>query len=130
DSSLETAVKSFQQANGLTVDGIVGPQTWAALPSYREASPRLAQGSHGPGVAWLQKTLSGANVAVQFTPYAGAIDGIFGPATDASVRALQTWGGVTVDGIVGDDSWFVWMTPGSAQQLTLEGACGLTNGLL
>ena len=130
DSSLETAVKSFQQANGLTVNGIVGPQTWAALPSYREASPRLAQGSHGPDVAWLQKTLSGANVAVQFTPYTGAIDGIFGPATDASVRALQTWGGVTVDGIVGDDSWFVWMTPGSAQQLTLEGACGLTNGLL
>ncbi|MFZ1017063.1 MAG: peptidoglycan-binding domain-containing protein, partial [Candidatus Cybelea sp.] len=85
---------------------------------------------HGPGVAWLQKTLSGANVAVQFTPYTGAIDGIFGPATDAAVRALQTWGGVTVDGIVGDDSWFVWMTPGSAQQLTLEGACGLTNGLL
>jgi peptidoglycan hydrolase-like protein with peptidoglycan-binding domain len=130
DSSLETAVKSFQQANGLTVDGIVGPQTWAALPSYREASPRLAQGSHGPDVAWLQKTLSGANVAVQFTPYTGAIDGIFGSATAAAVRALQTWGGVTVDGIVGDDSWFVWMTPGSAQQLTLEGACGLTNGLL
>jgi peptidoglycan hydrolase-like protein with peptidoglycan-binding domain len=130
DSSLETAVKSFQQANGLAVDGIVGPQTWAALPSYREASPQLAQGSHGPGVAWLQKTLSGANVAVQFTPYAGALDGIFGPATDAAVRALQTWAGVTVDGIVGDVSWFVWMTPGSAQQLTLEGACGLTNGLL
>ena len=123
-------MKSFQQGNGLTVDGIVGSQTWLALPTYREASPQLQQGSLGPGVAWLQKTLSGANVAVQFVPYTGAIDGIFGPATDIAVRALQTWAGVTVDGIVGDDTWFVWMTPGSAQQLTLEGASALTNGLL
>jgi peptidoglycan hydrolase-like protein with peptidoglycan-binding domain len=130
DAGLETAVKNFQSSQGLTPDGIVGPATWAALPSYREASPELQQGSKGPGVAWLQKALSGADVVVQFTPYGGAIDGIFGPVTDASVRALQTWAGITVDGIVGDDTWFVWMTPGTAQQLTLEGACGLTNGLL
>lgn len=129
-ASLETAVKNFQQANGLTVDGIVGSQTWSALPSYREASPRLAQGANGPAVAFLQKALAGADVAVQFAPYAGAIDGIFGPATETAVRAMQTWAGVAVDGVVGDNSWFVWMTPGSAQQLTLEGACGLTAGLL
>ncbi|MGR4064109.1 MAG: peptidoglycan-binding domain-containing protein [Vulcanimicrobiaceae bacterium] len=129
DSGLEGDVKSFQQSKGLTVDGIVGPQTWSALPSYREASPLLQKGSHGPGVAWLQKTLSGANIVIQFVPYTGAIDGIFGSATEAAVRALQTWAGVGVDGIVGDGTWFVWMAPGSAQQLTLEGACGLTDGL-
>jgi len=28
------------------------------------------------------------------------------------------------------DTWFVWMTPGSAQQLTLEGVSNLTKGLL
>ena len=130
DAGLETAVKNFQSSHGLTPDGIVGPATWAELPSYREASPELQQGSMGPGVAWLQKALSGADVVVEFTPYGGAIDGIFGPLTGASVRALQTWAGITVDGIVGDDTWFVWMTPGTAQQLTLEGACGLTDGLL
>jgi peptidoglycan hydrolase-like protein with peptidoglycan-binding domain len=130
DAGLETAVKDFQQANGLTVDGIVGPATWAALPAYREASPELQVGSKGAGGAWLQKALAGGDVTVTFTPYAGAIDGIFGPATDTAVRALQTWAGVASDGIVGDDTWFVWMTPGSAQQLTLEGACGLTSGLL
>jgi len=130
DAGLELAVKNFQQSAGVTVDGIVGPTTWSALPSYREASPELKNGSTGPAVAWLQKALSGAVVAVEFGPYGGAIDGIFGAGTEAAVRALQTWAGITVDGVVGDDTWFIWMTPGSAQQLTLEGACGLTNGLL
>ena len=27
----EAAVKEFQQKNGLTADGVVGPKTWAAL---------------------------------------------------------------------------------------------------
>ncbi|HEY1654220.1 MAG TPA: peptidoglycan-binding protein [Candidatus Tumulicola sp.] len=130
DAGVETAVKTFQQSQGLAADGIVGPSTWAALPSYREASPECKNGSHGPGVAWLQKTLAGTNVGIQFTPYGGSIDGVFGAMTEAAVKALQTWAGVTVDGVVGDNTWFVWMTPGTAQQLTLEAASGLTGGLL
>lgn len=129
DAGLETSVKAFQQANGLAADGIVGPATWAKLPAYREASPSLANGSTGPVVAWLQQALAGKDVAVGFPPYTGAIDGIFGPLTEAAVRALQTWAGLGATGIVDDNTWFVWMTPGSAQQLTLEGACGLLNNL-
>ena len=130
DASLQSAVKDFQQANGLTIDGIVGPSTWAKLPAYREASPTLKNGSLGPDVGWLQQALAGKDVVVSFPPYTSAIDGVFGPMTEAAVKALQSWAGVAATGTVDDATWFVWMTPGSAQQLTLEAACGFLNKLL
>jgi peptidoglycan hydrolase-like protein with peptidoglycan-binding domain len=130
DASLESSVKNFQQAQGLTVDGIVGPATWAKLPAYTEGSPELRIGSTGPAVGWLQKILAGGGLPINFAPYTGPIDGIFGPGTEAAVKALQTWAHLPVDGIVGDDTWFTWMTPGTAQQLRLEEECGLLAGLL
>lgn len=129
DAELETAVKSFQQDNGLVADGIVGSPTWAKLPSYREASPTLQLNSTGPVVAWLQQALAGSDIGIEFEPYRGPIDGIFGPVTETAVRALQSWAGVSADDVVTDDTWFIWMTPGSAQQLTLEAACGLLDKL-
>ena len=68
DAALATAVRSFQTDNGLTPDGIVGPATWAKLPSYREASPTLRLGAAGPVVAWLQQTLNGAQCSRLPTP--------------------------------------------------------------
>jgi peptidoglycan hydrolase-like protein with peptidoglycan-binding domain len=76
-----------------------------------------------------EQVLAGGAVVVEFAPYIGPIDDIFGPKTDSAVRALQTWAATTVDGIVSDNVWFTWLTPGSAQQLTLEAACGLLRGL-
>ena len=115
----EAAVKDFQQGAGLTVDGVVGPLTWAALPDGGPM-PTLQQGSSGEVVKRLQNVLS--NGASEWGVAPGPIDGDFGPKTKASVIAFQRWGGVTQDGVVGDQTWAVLLSAASA---TLETAVGL-----
>ena len=116
----ETAVKGFQQGAGLVVDGIVGPLTWGALPDGGPM-PTLQEGSTGEVVRSLQQILTnGAPGQWNTTP--GAIDGNFGPNTKASVKAFQVWGGVTSDGVVGDQTWAVSLHAANA---TLESAVGL-----
>jgi peptidoglycan hydrolase-like protein with peptidoglycan-binding domain len=116
----EAAVKEFQQASGLTVDGIVGALTWAALPDGGPM-PQLKDGSTGEVVRDLQQVLTnGAPGEWQTTPQ--GVDGTFGPHTEASVRAFQTWAHVTVDGVVGDQTWSVSLHAAGA---TLESAVGL-----
>jgi peptidoglycan hydrolase-like protein with peptidoglycan-binding domain len=126
DAALDTAVRGVQAELGVPVDGVVGPVTWAALPPYREASPTLSQGATGPVVGWLQLTLGGDNLGhIDWVGYTGPIDGQFGPQTDASARSFQQTRGLTVDGVVGDETWFGLLTPGTVEHLTLENACGL-----
>jgi peptidoglycan hydrolase-like protein with peptidoglycan-binding domain len=117
--ALNTAVKEFQQGAGLASDGIVGPLTWAALPNGAPM-PTLREGSTGAVVRSLQQLLSNGASGQWTSP--GAIDGDFGPNTRASVQTFQAWGGVTSDGIVGDQTWAVSLHAASA---TLESAVGL-----
>ena len=119
-AQLEATVRSFQEDSGLVVDGIVGPLTWNALPGGGPM-PVLKEGSSGAVVRSLQTLLTNGALGEWGTTPQG-IDGIFGPKTKASVEAFQTWGGVTVDGVVGDQTWAVSLHAASA---TLESAVGL-----
>ena len=93
-----SAVRDFQSNNGLTVDGLVGNNTWTYLlnlPPY----PLLREGSRGSYVRFLQNLLQS-----KFIP-TGNIDGIFGNQTLNAVRAFQQENNLSVDGIVGDNTW-------------------------
>ncbi len=114
------AVKSFQQGNNLTPDGVVGPMTWQALPADPN-TPRLARGSTGPAVSALQKGLKsfdGPNTPTD----PGPIDGNFGQRTESAVRAYQTRQNISVDGVAGDQTWWV---PAGAAGATLAKLAGL-----
>ncbi len=101
DESVEQAVRTFQQRQGLVCDGIVGPQTWRRL---EEARWRLGDRvllhsvSHPPtgdDVSALQQRL----LELGFDP--GQVDGIFGTNTDRALREFQRNVGLADDGTCG-----------------------------
>ncbi|MEB3355601.1 MAG: peptidoglycan-binding protein [Synechococcales bacterium] len=113
----ELAVIAFQRSVGLNPDGIYGPNTEAALLSRNStvsgatsvvadfyydgtAGTRdLQQGNRGSDVMELQQRLRNERF------YFGGIDGNFGTETSDAVRRFQRSRGLTVDGIVGPETW-------------------------
>lgn len=97
----DAAVRSFQLDQHLTVDGIVGPNTWGALII------QVRQGSSGDAVRAVQEEIVYRDLTGN--PTTGVVDGIFGPKTHAFVvsfqQALHTEYGLAVDGIVGPMTW-------------------------
>jgi peptidoglycan hydrolase-like protein with peptidoglycan-binding domain len=120
----KAAVEKFQSYSHLTVDGIVGPITWAALGGDAPEPPTLAEGSDGSVVGKLQTALNEGRGS--FAPTSNpvlVIDGIFGPHTATAVRGAQQQGGIAVDGVVGLQTWAL---PVDAASQVLANLCGVT----
>ena len=100
DGHVDRAVRGFQQRKGLIVDGVVGPDTEAALNDAQYSlgdRPLFLQEErplHGDDVEELQTNLS----LLGF--YYGHLDGTFTRQTEYAVKELQSSLGTEVDGVV------------------------------
>ncbi len=104
DDEVDEAVRRFQRERGITVDGIVGPETFRRL---EEARWRLGDRvlSYQPGhpfvgedVLELQRQLN----RIGFD--CGKEDSHLGPLTDRGLREFQRNTGLQVDGIAGPET--------------------------
>lgn len=122
----EDAVREFQRIFNLTVDGIVGQATWYKIKYIYNSVRRLGElssegialeevlpffgatalgpGSTGEAVRVVQFYLAVIGYFNEELPVI-AVDGIYGPETTEAVKAFQTLYGLTVDGIVGRNTW-------------------------
>jgi len=106
----EQAVRATQARNKLTVDGVVGPDTWAVLGIRKEVPkavpvkvgrPVLEKGDRGQAVWDLQRKLTTSySLYSKWKP-----TGYFGTSTEASVKEFQRRSGLVPDGVVGDKTW-------------------------
>jgi N-acetylmuramoyl-L-alanine amidase len=95
----DAAVRLCQKENGVDVDGIVGPETRAAIAQQSQDEQLLREGASNAAVRQVQTILDGAGYDV------GTIDGVFGPKLAAAVKVLQEKHGTKVDGIIGPKTW-------------------------
>ncbi len=105
DDEVDVAVRAFQQQRGLTVDGIVGPQTFRRLEEARwSIGDRVLSFSpthlvSGDDVLALQQRLSALGFDL------GRVDGRFGTRTDTALREFQSSVGVDADGTCGPETF-------------------------
>ena len=97
-----TAVTTFQQQNGLTPDGIVGPATTEILYS-EDAKPAVTPAPTATP-APTQDTTSISAIQQRLADlgyYTGKVDGLTGPGTKRALTLFQQQHGLHADGIYG-----------------------------
>ena len=125
DQSTEDAVREYQSAFDIDVDGLVGKDTWYSIQRTYNAVKRLndlaseglsreevsgifntslSEGDTGSEVFELQYLLA---LVAEYNNEIQApnIDGIFGAGTRNSVEAFQRAYGLNIDGTVNTDDW-------------------------
>ena len=87
-------IKDVQSAIDVKVDGVVGTKTLSALPLISKT-----KNTKHKAVKPLQKYLNVNGYSC------GTVDGEFGSKTDSTIKAFQKANKLTVDGIVGQNTW-------------------------
>ena len=122
DERTQNSLMAFQRLNGLTPDGVFGPATAPKLLEvYRAVVANvppntvpdssliypgryLMRGVSGDDVTDLQNLINRAAETHSFIPKVD-VDGNYGAATEAAVRAIQQNQGLETNGIVGSITW-------------------------
>ena len=130
DDATRDAVYTFQSYAGLPIDGVVGRDTWDALQDnyaqvvnnlpaqYQQYLSQiypgryLVVGDRGESVRQLQQSLRRIAQSDPSIPLI-EVDGVYGPATQAAVLAMQRQLGLEPTGAVGPILWQAIMTRGS-----------------
>ena len=115
DVATGTAVQAFQRDNNMLPTGIVNQKTWELIEEKLSSRsdvddfirqqkrvlerPTIRLGDSGEDVGDLQNYLK------QLSYYNGPIDNNFDSETNKAVRAFQNNNKLTVDGIVGRNTW-------------------------
>ena len=117
DSATVTAVKAFQQKNGLKADGIAGAQTQqllfgsgvtaastptptpkptsTPLPQMEKPTTTVCSGSKGNDAKLVQQRL------IELKYLTGTADGVFGTKSVSALKAFQSKNGLVADGVAG-----------------------------
>lgn len=111
------AVEAVQTASGVSVDGVVGPQTWPVLVVT------TSSGSTGDAVRAVQQ--------FGLVPSPGedplVVDGSYGPTTTERVRFFQESWGLGIDGAAGPETWSFLAPDGRPWPLVRQGATQASN---
>jgi len=101
DSATELAVRHFQQRRGISVDGVVGAETFVALTgAHWRLGDRVL--SHVPGQLMTGDDVTALQVQLLELGYdLVRADGVFGPTTAEGTRAFQRDYGMVTDGVCG-----------------------------
>ena len=91
------AVKRFQDVNGLTADGFLGPDAVSLLLSKNARANALVLGMKGNDVENVQKRLKALG-------YISHVTGYFGSETESGVKAFQKKNKLSADGTVGSQT--------------------------
>lgn len=110
------AAQHLLRAHGATIvaDGAFGPASGAAVTAFQQTLRTTELGTTLGQLDWpalvvtVRSGDSGEAVRAAQTLLPGgiAVDGAFGPATDAAAREFQQMFGLTVDGVVGPQTWY------------------------